>query len=134
MVAITLRQFEAMIRLAEASAKIQLSPIVREKDAQRSINVMLASLIQLGYKPDTNEFDIDRFEGGTAGSERQKMKIIVDIINRLSTTKKEISKLDLEEALAKEEIQFDYEIEDIIEKLSRDGIIFKPSPNTIVKV
>jgi DNA replicative helicase MCM subunit Mcm2 (Cdc46/Mcm family) len=133
-VAITLRQFEAMIRLSEASAKIQLSPTVREKDAQRAINIMMESLRQLGYNVQTNEFDVDKFEGGVAGSERQKMKIVVGIINRLSTRKKDITKLELEEALAAEGVTFDYEIADILDRLNTQGTIFRPSPSVYQRV
>ena len=48
-VPITLRQFEALIRLAEASARVQLSSVVRKEDAKRAIRLMKYSLEQLGY-------------------------------------------------------------------------------------
>ena len=72
---ITLRQFEALMRLAEASAKMQLSPVVRKEDAQRAIKLMRFSLRQLGFDPETGQIDVDRAEGVTTSSERSKIRI-----------------------------------------------------------
>jgi replicative DNA helicase Mcm len=132
--AITLRQFEALCRLAEASAKVQLSSTVRIKDAERAIRLMEASLIEFGYDPKTKNIDIDRVEGNVPQSERGKTIVILDIIAKLSKQKKDISKEELIQALSDDGIEFNYEIENVLERLSRQGMIFCPSPKIFQKI
>ena len=128
---ITLRQFEAMIRLSEASAKIQFSNKIRKEDAQRAIRLVKFSLKQLGLDPETGEIDVDRSEGLTSSSERGRIKIILDIINDMSLKKKEIPIHEIRDAGKKENVT---EVDDILEKLKREGMLFEPTPGFIQKV
>jgi replicative DNA helicase Mcm len=128
---ITLRQFEAMMRLAEASAKIQLSDYVRKEDAQRAIRLMKYSLRQLGYDPETGAIDVDKSEGATSYSERSKLRRLLDIITELSAKKKEIPMKDLESAARKEGIE---DIDELIDRLKREGMLFEPSPGFVQKI
>ena len=128
---ITLRQFEALMRIAEASAKMQLSQIVRKEDAQRAIKLMRFSLRQLGFDPETGQIDVDRAEGATSSSERGKIRIVMDIINDISSVKKEIHVEEIRSAAKKEGIE---DIDEIIDKLKREGMLFEPSPGYVQKV
>lgn len=128
---ITLRQFESMIRISEASAKIQLSDVIRKQDAQRAIRLMRVSLKQLGFDPDTGQIDIDKAEGATTFSERSKLRVIMDIINEMSLKKKDISLKDLEAEARKEGIEDIYET---VERLKREGTLFEPNPGFVQKV
>jgi replicative DNA helicase Mcm len=128
---ITLRQFEALMRLSEASAKIQLSDYVRKEDAQRAIRLMKFSLRQLGYDPETGAIDVDKSEGATSYSERSRLRRLLDIITELSAKKKEISISDLESAAKKEGIE---SIDDLLERLKREGMLFEPSPGFVQKI
>ena len=128
---VTLRQFESMIRLAEASAKIQLSTVVRKQDAQRAIRIMKESLRQLGLDPETGLIDVDKSEGGTSFSERSKIKMVIDIINDLSLKKKEVSIEELESRARQDGID---EVSEIIERLKQQGMLFEPSPGYVQKV
>jgi replicative DNA helicase Mcm len=129
---ITLRQFEAMIRLSEASAKIQLQDRVRKEDAQRAIKLMRFSLKQLGFDPETGQIDVDRAEGAsTTATERGRIKSVLDIINDLAKTKKEVLVEDIRSLAAKDGIE---EVDEIIEKLKREGMLFEPSPGYVQKV
>ena len=130
-IAITMRQFEALIRLSEASAKIQLQPEIRKEDAQRAIRLMKFSLQQLGYDPETGEIDVDRSEGGTPASERSKIRIVLDIINKLSAVKKELSLDELRSSATEEGVD---DVDDIIERLKTQGLLFEPSPGFVQKV
>jgi len=127
----SLRQFEAMIRIAESSAKIQLSPHVRKEDAKRAMRLMQYSLTQLGYDPETGEIDVDRSEGVTTSSERNQIRIVMDAINTLSTKKKEVLVNELEEMVRKEGVK---DPDEIIEKLKREGMLFEPTPGYVQKV
>ncbi len=128
---ITLRQFEALIRLAEASAKIQLSDVVRKEDAERAINLMKFSLRQLGFDPETGQIDVDRSEGATTSTERSRIRIILDIINDLSLKKKEILLSELERLAKKDGVE---DVSEIIDKLKKEGMLFEPSPGYVQKV
>lgn len=130
-VPITLRQFEALMRLSEASAKMQLQPEVRKEDAQRAIRLMKFSLKQLGFDPETGEIDVDRSEGGTPASERSKIRTVLDIIDNLTKVKKEISVDELRSSARADGID---EIDEIIERLKTQGLLFEPSPGFVQKV
>ncbi|MFW5929068.1 MAG: minichromosome maintenance protein MCM, partial [Halobacteriota archaeon] len=69
-VPVTARKLEALVRLAEASARVRLSERVEVEDAERAIEVTRKSLEEVGMDPDTKEFDIDIIESGTSHSQR----------------------------------------------------------------
>ncbi|MCJ7816848.1 MAG: AAA family ATPase, partial [Candidatus Aenigmarchaeota archaeon] len=110
---------------------IQLSQIVRKEDAQRAIKLMRFSLRQLGFDPETGQIDVDRAEGATSSSERGKIRIVMDIINDISSVKKEIHMEEIRSAAKKEGIEG---IDEIIDKLKREGMLFEPSPGYVQKV
>ena len=130
-VAITLRQNEAIMRLAEASAKIRLSPVVEVQDAERAISIMKYSLEQLGYDYETGKIDIDRTEG-TPSSQRSKIRRMMEIIERLE---REIGKqIPKEDALAAAQDEGLKDAEEILNFLKREGLIFEPKHGVIQKV
>jgi len=130
-VPITLRQFEALMRLSEASAKIRLSPIISKDDAQRAIKLMKASLKDLGSDVETGEIDVDKSEGGTPFSERSKITKILNIIDGLSGDKRDIVPIaKLRDVASKEGIE-GTEVDDLIERLKREGILFEPNPGYV---
>ncbi len=128
-VSITLRQNEALMRLAEASAKIRLSDEVEVQDAERAIRIMKYSMEQLGYDQETGRIDIDRLEGGTPSSQRSKIRRLMDIIEDLERTiGKDIPKKDVIEAAESEGIR---DVEELLAKLKREGMIYEPRLNII---
>lgn len=130
-VPITLRQLEALMRISQASAKIQLQDKVRKEDAQRAIRLMNCSLVQLGFDPDTGMIDVDRSEGATTSTERSKIRIVLDVIDEFSATKKEILAEDIVKSAKKEGVE---DVDEVIEKLKREGMLFEPSPGYVQKV
>ena len=129
MVAITLRQNEALMRLSEASAKIRLSDIVEISDAQRAIDIMRFSLMQLGYDSETGKFDVDKLEGSVSASQRSKINKILDILRILE---KELGKPVAKEeilAAAQEEAIDAATAEETLSRLKREGMIFEPKFN-----
>jgi len=122
---ISARQLTALIRLAEASAKIKLSEKVTKKDAQIAIELMKYYLMQVGYDYETKTFDIDKISTGIPSSQRNK---IVTVRETISAMEDKLGKLipveelekELEGKMTKDEIQ------DAINKLASSGDIFKP--------
>ncbi len=130
-VSITLRQYEALIRLAEASAKIRLDTKVRMEDADRAIRLMKYSLTQLGYDYETGTIDIDRIEGGMPASKRKKISLVMEIIDTLQKESKEIA---LEDIRAEAENRGIEGVDEVVARLLRDGAIFEPRAGFIRKV
>ncbi|MBI4173442.1 MAG: minichromosome maintenance protein MCM [Candidatus Aenigmarchaeota archaeon] len=128
---ITLRQFEALLRLSEASAKMQLSDVVRKEDAKRAIRLMKYSLRQLGYDPETGAIDVDKAEGGTPAKERSDIRMVLDVVENLSKKKKEMMVSDILEQAKKDGVD---RPEEIVERLKREGLLFEPSPGYVQKV
>ncbi|MFA4819759.1 MAG: LAGLIDADG family homing endonuclease, partial [Candidatus Aenigmatarchaeota archaeon] len=115
-VSITLRQYEALIRLAEASARVRLDNTIRKEDAERAIRLMMASLKQLGYDTDTETFDVDRLEGGVTASKRTKLLRILKILDDLQKESKEVAIDDLK---AEAENQGVEDVDDVIGRLEK---------------
>jgi len=131
-ISITLRQYEALIRLAEASAKIRLDNKVRIEDAQRAIRLMNASLYQLGYDVESGRIDIDKMESGITATKRRRISVILEILEKLQ---KEIGKeVFIEDLKAEAENQGIEGAEEIIDRLTREGQIFQPKPGFVRKV
>lgn len=132
-VAITLRQNEALMRLAEASAKIRLSERVEQQDAARAINIMKYSLQQLGYDYETGKIDIDRTEG-VPSSQRSKIMLLIDIIERLE---KEVGRpLSKDDVIAEAEAAGipSKEAEELLQRLKREGMVFEPKQGFVQKI
>jgi replicative DNA helicase Mcm len=73
-VPITARQIEALIRLAEASARVRLSETVDERDAELVIHIVDQCLRKVAYDPKTGELDSDRWGGDKPKSTRDLIK------------------------------------------------------------
>jgi replicative DNA helicase Mcm len=131
-VAITMRQYEALIRLAEASAKVQLRDFVTEEDAERAIEIMKYSLRQFGFDEKTGVFDIDKAEGGVSSAQRSKIRTVIDLLANLEKTfGKTIPLSDLKKSAEESGIE---DVDQIIRKMKEEGVIFEPKPGFIQKV
>jgi replicative DNA helicase Mcm len=130
-VAITLRQYEAMLRLAEASAKIRLDTKIRKEDAERAIRLMKFSLTQLSYDFETGRYDIDKIESGITASQRSKITMILDIIEELQ--KEYGGHVAIEDVMAEAETRGIMNAEEIISKLRHEGLVFEPRSGYIKK-
>lgn len=82
-VTITPRQFEALIRLASASAKIHLRNEINKDDVKRVIHLHNECMKKIGYDPDSHTVDIDRVEGRMSQNERNKIVEATEILDRL---------------------------------------------------
>ncbi|NPE26952.1 hypothetical protein HNV12_03035 [Methanococcoides sp. SA1] len=118
------RQLEAMVRLAEAHARMRLSEKVEVKDAVAAINLTKSYLLQVGYDKDTKTFDIDKISG-TGASERNKINIVVDTLIELE---KRLGKLIPLEELTKalDGRMKDADVDEAVGKLLKSGDLFRP--------
>lgn len=130
-VSITLRQYEALIRLAEASAKVRLKTGVEAEDAERAVRLMQYSLMQLGYDFETGRIDIDKIESGVTASKRKKITLLLEILDELQKESKEVAVEDLK---AEAETQGIEGVDEILDRLRREGTIFEPRAGFIRKI
>jgi replicative DNA helicase Mcm len=80
---VTPRASEALIRLAEASARIRLSEEITAEDAARAARLHQSCLEDVGIDPETGEFDVDIVETGESMSQRKRMQTVVEAIQGL---------------------------------------------------
>jgi len=132
-VSITVRQYDSLIRISEASAKVRLSETVDIEDAQRAINLMSLSLRQFGFEPSTGKIDIDRVEGQRMTSaQRGKTKVMMDVIAAIeSDTGKEMPRDELVRRAAAEGID---DAEAMVRTLLQMGELYEPRPGFVSRV
>jgi len=123
---ITARQLEGIIRLSEACSRMRLSDTVKREDAKRAIEILKASLTQVGYDEETKSFDIDKMTTGITSSKRSKILMVRDCIFTLeSRLGKMIPIEELEKALLGKIEPKDFE--DALSQLKKSGEIFNPN-------
>jgi replicative DNA helicase Mcm len=132
-IAISARQLQGLVRLAEAHAKSRLSSIVEKIDSQVSIRLTTYYLMQVGYDPETKKFDIDRFTTKISSSQRSKIIMLKESIKKLEERFGKM--VPLEEL--RQEIgtnMTDTEFEENLEKLKKSGDIFEPKSGFLQEV
>ena len=130
---ISARQLEALVRLAEAHARIRLSKKVTKRDAKVAIDLMRYYLMQVGYDEETKTIDIDRIGGGMAASQRGKIQVLRETIEALENR---LGKLIPLEEIAKEldGKMKESEIDEAIDKMVRAGDLFRPRKGHIQRM
>lgn len=132
-VPITARQLEALVRVAEASARSELKEYVEVEDAERAIDILTYCLQQVGVDPETGEFDIDRMESGTSSSQRKRLQTIRRIIDSVAN---DDGKAEIQEVIEKAEEQDieEDEVEKGIRRLKEEGEVFEPERGSVQRV
>jgi replicative DNA helicase Mcm len=131
---ITARQLEALVRLAEASAKTRLSEKVLRKDAKKAIELLHYCMSQVGVDPDTGKIDVDVLTTGVSSSARSHIIVIKEAINDLENKiGKTIPIEDVVKEAQEKGVAAD-KAEEVIEKLKRSGDIFEPKRGFIQKI
>jgi replicative DNA helicase Mcm len=128
-VPVTARQLEALIRLAEASARLRLSDHITLEDVERVIRIVKRSLEQIAVDPETGEIDIDYAFTGTSKTQRDRILTIKRIVEELERSyergapEEEILRLAEEEGVNRERAR------EILYKMRERGELYSPRPN-----
>jgi replicative DNA helicase Mcm len=114
---ITARELASLIRLAEAHARIHLRDKVLVEDVEKAISLKESSIKEICGE----QMDVDIIHTGVSSKERSELKKIEEAMRSLGTFSPEqiaeMTGADL------------FKINDYIEKLMREGIIYKCDTN-----
>jgi replicative DNA helicase Mcm len=125
-ITITPRQLEALVRLAEANARVFLRPEVTVEDARAAIRLMTVSLQNVGIDTTTGKMDIDVIMTGKPKSVRDRMGIVLDYVAQVEKESGMVEERALYEALSKKIEVTEDEARRIVGQLIRDGVLYSP--------
>lgn len=134
-IAITPRQLEALIRLAEARAKMHLRSIVTGKDAEEAIELMEYFLRNVGVDIQTRTLDIDTIMTGQPKSKREKIIAVLDTIKHLSKERggECVPIQEVVEELTARGIEENF-IKEVIEHFIKEGELMMPKKDCLKSV
>jgi len=128
-VPITARQLEALIRLSEARARMRFSEKVESEDAEEVIRLFRECLVNVAMDLETGKVDIDTLMTGTRKSQRDKILVLLDMIEELDkdnqgdgAQQQDILRLGEERGLSEGFIR------EYLAKFKHDGDIYEPKP------
>ena len=131
---ITARQLEGIIRLAEARARVALRDQVTKDDAKAAIELVKASLRQVGWDEEAKQFDVDLITTGISARQRSDAEKILQIVDELSGPKKE--KVDIEKIVQTAEEKYSLNpdlVRSLIQRYVRDGLLYQPEHGKVKK-
>jgi replicative DNA helicase Mcm len=132
-IAITARQLESLVRIAEARARVALRKEILAEDAEAAVNIMKRSLTEVGIDITTGKADIDLIYSGKPKSMRDRLTIILSTIVEMEKDTGMVEKAALLDKLTKERDVTQQEAERLLQQLEKDGTIYRPREGYIKK-
>jgi len=131
-VPITPRQLEALIRLAEAHAKMALKDKATVEDAEEAIRLMYYTLRRIGYDIETQQLDIDIIETGISRSKQLRARDFVKFIEELFSKHERLTYAELIKYAGEKGFDKEFALE-MIRKLKKEGILYEPQAGVLAK-
>ena len=131
-VAITPRQLEALIRLAEARARSFLRDKVTVEDARAIIRLVTVSLQDVGIDTSTGKMDIDVIMTGIPKSLRDTMQIVISTVAEMEKETGFVEEVPLYEALKEKGVE-EGRARAAVSQLLRQGVLYAPKPGQVKK-
>lgn len=133
-VPITMRQLEAVIRLAEARAKLALKTEVTAEDVEPVTKLMKSYLMQVGIDRATGKVDIDTIMVGRPKSASDKLAALFDLLMAMER-ENEMGPIKREAFISRAEVEgFNRSfVENALTKWTNEGIIYEAKPGYIKK-
>jgi replicative DNA helicase Mcm len=125
-VAITARQLESLVRVAEARARVALRKEVLVEDAETAIAIMKRSLEEVGIDVSSSKFDIDLIMTGKPKSLRDKLSVVLNTIVEMEKETGTVEKSKLLEKLETEHEITGSEAERLIGQMVKEGTLYSP--------
>lgn len=132
-VAITARQLESLVRIAEARARSALKNEVAVEDAEAAISIMKRSLEEVGIDLSSAKIDIDIIMTGKPKSVRDKLQAVLSTLMEMERETGTVEKIAL-----LNELETNYKIsraeaERLLGQLLREGTIYEPREGYLKK-
>ena len=125
-VAITARQLESLVRIAEARARAALRDVVLPEDAEAAIAITRRSLEEVGIDVLSRKFDIDIIMVGKPKSMQDKLRAILNTVVEMEREYGMVNRADLLERLSSEYDISRSEAEKLIAQMIREGTLYEP--------
>jgi replicative DNA helicase Mcm len=132
-IAITARQLEALVRLAEARARVACRKEILAEDAEAAIAIMHRSLKEVGIDVTSGKVDIDIIMTGKPKSIRDKLQVVLSAIVEMERETGMVEKSALLEKLEREYEIAISEAERLLGQLIREGTIYSPRDGYLKK-
>ncbi len=132
-IAITARQLESLVRIAEARARAALREEILAEDAEAAIAIMKKSLEEVGIDMSSQKLDIDIIMTGKPKSLRDKLQVVLGTLVEMERETGLVSKSSLIERLETEHDISVAEAERLIGQLMREGTIYSPREGYLKK-
>ncbi len=125
-VPITARQLEALVRLAEAHARMALKDRVEVEDAEEAVRLVLSFLSSVGLDVEEGIIDYSMIATGASFHTRRLMTVITDTIRRLMEDGRPCVKLDdiVKDVTNTAKVPKE-KVEDTIKKMNQGGMILE---------
>ncbi len=123
-IAITPRQLEALVRLAEARARMACRKEILAEDAEAAIAIMRRSMEEVGIDVTSGKMDIDIVMTGKPKSVRDKLQVVLSAIVEMERETGMVEKSALLEKLEREYEITIPEAERLIGVLLKEGTIY----------
>ena len=132
-IAITARQLESLVRIAEARARVALKKEVSAEDAEAAIAIMKRSLEEVGIDISSYKMDIDIIMTGKPKSVRDKMQVVLSVLMQMERETGVVEKQALVTELETKHNISRADIERMISQLLREGTVYEPREDCLKK-
>jgi len=132
-IAITARQLESLVRIAEARARVAYRKEILAEDAEAAIRIMGLSLKEVGIDVTSGKQDIDIIMTGRPKSVRDRLQVILGKIIEMEKETGIVEKAALLQRLETEHEINAMEAERLIGQLIKEGTIYSPREGYLKK-
>jgi len=132
-IAITARQLESLVRIAEARARVAFRKEVLAEDAEAAIRIMGMSMKEVGIDVTSGKQDIDIIMTGRPKSVRDRLQVILGAIIEMEKETGIVEKAALLQKLQSENEINNIEAERLIGQLIKEGTLYSPREGYLKK-
>ena len=132
-IAITARQLESLVRIAEARARAALRKEISAEDAEAAVAIMNRSLEEVGIDVSSSKIDIDIIMTGKSKSLRDKLQTVLSTIMEMEKDTGMVEKVVLLDELEEKYKISPVEADRLIGQLLREGTIYSPREGYLKK-
>ncbi|MDH5460958.1 MAG: minichromosome maintenance protein MCM, partial [Candidatus Bathyarchaeota archaeon] len=132
-IAITARQLESLVRVAEARARVAYRKEILAEDAEAAISIMKRSLEEVGIDVSSHKIDIDIIMTGKPKSLRDKLQIVLGAIVQMERETGMVQRSALLEKLESEYEIVGPDAERLLGQLLKEGTIYSPTEGYLKK-